>query len=198
MSQAFAREADLCAAFVAALPEGWVAYPETGGFDLLLVRAADGLQIGVEAKLRLNAKVVRQACERSRPDQLTGPCPDCRAVLVPKGAAGADLAELCRLLGLTVITMGAEPRQTFTPPLPRPKQDARSLTWFELAPTERIPLPEYVPDVAAGAPRPVRLTAWKIRAIRIAVTLERRGFVLGDYFKHHQVSMQRWVTPRLG
>src|SRR4028119_817912 len=111
MSQTFTRKADLCAAFMAVLPEGWVAYPETGGFDLLLVRAADGLQIGVEAKLRLNAKVIRQACEPSRPDQLTGPNPDCRAVLVPQGAAGADLIELCRLLGLTVTTLGADPRR---------------------------------------------------------------------------------------
>ncbi len=198
MSQTFTREADLCAAFMAALPEDWVAYPETGDFDILLVRIADGLQIGVEAKLRLNAKVIRQACEPSRPDRLTSPNPDCRAVLVPQGAAGADLIELCGLLGLTVITMGANPRQPFMPPLPRPKQDARSLTWFELSPAERIPLPEFVPDVVAGAPRPARLTAWKIKAIRIAVTLERRGFVVRQDFKHHQVSMQRWVAPRFG
>lgn len=37
----------MCAAFIAALPEGWVAYPETGGFDIVLLRSADGFQIGI-------------------------------------------------------------------------------------------------------------------------------------------------------
>ena len=198
MSNAFAREAELCAAFLGALPEGWVAYPETGGFDILLVRDADGFQIGIEAKLRLNARVIRQVCEANVPDQLTGPNPDCRAVLVPHGTAGADLIELCKLLGITVVTVGAGQHPTFTPALPRPGQDAKSKVWFELSPSQRVALPDYVPDVEAGAARPLRLTAWKIKAIRIAVTLERRGFVLRDDFKHHQISMQRWIAPRFG
>lgn len=198
MTAGFAKESDLCAAFLVVLPEVWTAYPETGGFDLLLVREADGFQIGVQAKLRLNAKVIRQAVEQGGPSHVTAPSPDCRAVLVPQTAAGADMAEICRLLGLTVIVLPGERQQPFSPTLPRPKQDAESRTWFEQAPCQRITLPDHVPDVVAGRPAPVRLTAWKIRAIRIAVTLERRGFVLRDDFKHHKVDMRRWVAPRSG
>ena len=61
-------EAALCAAFIAAATvtpkrtdhAQWVAYPETGGFDILLVRQTDGVQIGIEAKLALNPLVVSQ------------------------------------------------------------------------------------------------------------------------------------------
>lgn len=198
MPEPFLTEAALCAAFLSVLPEGWVAYAETGGFDILLVRAADGLQIGVEAKLRLNAKVIRQACEGSRAATVMVPNPDCHAILVPHGAVGADMAELCRLLGLTVIGMQGGRSPAFAPPLPRPKQDAESRVWFEWAPSQRIALPDFVPDVEAGRPAPVRLTAWKIKAIRIAVTLERRGFVLREDFRHHRIDMRRWVAPRSG
>ncbi|TIU81425.1 MAG: hypothetical protein E5W01_20510, partial [Mesorhizobium sp.] len=59
----FESEAALCAAFIARLPKDWTAYPETAGFDILLVRGADGAQIGVEAKMTLNAKVLMQAVE---------------------------------------------------------------------------------------------------------------------------------------
>jgi hypothetical protein len=198
MAGGFTREADLCGAFLAALPEGWTAYPETGGFDILLVREADSLQIGIQAKLRLNAKVIRQVVEEGGSTLVTTPGPDCRAVLVPQGTAGADMTEICRLLGLTVIVLPGHWHQPFNPALPRPRQDAESKTWFEWAPGQRIALPDHVPDVEAGRPAPVRLTAWKIKAIRIAVTLDRRGFVLREDFKHHKVDMRRWVAPRSG
>ena len=59
--QAFATEAALCQAFVEwAAPQGWIAYAETAGWDLLLV-APSGHQMGVQAKLSLNAKVIAQA-----------------------------------------------------------------------------------------------------------------------------------------
>ena len=86
METTFAREADLCSTFLALVPDSWLVYAETGGFDILLVRKEDGFQIGVQAKLRLNAKVVCQALETGRASAITNPNPDCRAVLVPKGA----------------------------------------------------------------------------------------------------------------
>ena len=111
------------------------------------------------AKLRLNAKVICQACEESTPARLSGTKPGCRAVLVPQGAAGVDFVELCRLLGLTVILMQAGRKAAFVPSLPGPKQDAPSKVWFELARSQCILLPSYVPDVESGLSRPVRLTA---------------------------------------
>ncbi len=162
------------------------------------VPALDGFQIGVQAKLTLNAKVVRQACEAGGQDGLAAPSPDCRAILVPKGAVGDDMAEICRLLGLTVLAVGDARHGSFTPALPRLKQDGAGKEWFERGPSRRIELPDHVPDVEAGVPAPLRLTAWKIKAIRIAVTLERRGFVLRDDFKHHKIDIRRWIAPRTG
>jgi hypothetical protein len=42
-------EADLCAGFIAAATKGgsWTAYAETAGYDILMVRASDGVQIGI-------------------------------------------------------------------------------------------------------------------------------------------------------
>lgn len=210
----FAKEADLCAAFIEALPNGWTAYPETGGFDILLVRASDGFQIGVEAKLRLNAKVVTQAAESISHYEVARPAPDCRAVLVPL-TGGADLEGVCQLLGITIIRMrdvvrGADGQiewysgqggharlqsggysNPFIPTLPGGTYTDDS--WFELCPVARIALPDWVPDVIAGDSAPVSLTPWKIGAIKLVVTLQRRGYLTRQDFAHFKISMSRWT-----
>ncbi|HVG49034.1 MAG TPA: hypothetical protein VM899_12990, partial [Rubellimicrobium sp.] len=66
---------------------------------------------------------------------------------------------------------------------------------IEQGPSSRIPLPDLIPDVIAGAPAPRKLTAWNIKAIRITVTLEREGRVVRDDFKHHKVDIRRWIAP---
>ncbi len=61
----FKTEAELCAAFIeyAQRGEAWTAYAETCGWDILLVRKADGFQIGIQAKLNYNMKVLSQCLE---------------------------------------------------------------------------------------------------------------------------------------
>src|SRR5918997_1754384 len=157
MGTVFTREVDLCSAFLALVPDNWLAYAETGGFDILLIRKEDGFQIGVQAKLRLNAKVVCQALETGRAAAIMDPNPDCRAVLVPRGAVGADMARLCAHLGLTVLVLDPGCPARLSPDLPRLKQDGEGRVWFEQGPSRRIPLPDLVPDVMAGAPAPRRL-----------------------------------------
>ena len=201
----YAKEEDLCGAFIRCLPEGWTAYPETG-FDILLSRDEDGFQIGVEAKLRLNAKVISQAMEYQSVAHIGEPAPDCRAVLVPESKTGA-LTEICAALGVTLIRMteniifaddgqpdwlypdkrkyikarrrfGECHTAPFKPELPSLKERySLREEWFERCPERRLVLPEYVPDVQAGSAAPVALTSWKIKAIKIAVTLEKRGYV---------------------
>lgn len=92
-------EADLCRAFVSALPSGWTCYAETCGFDMVLVHEL-GPQIAVEAKLTLNAKVLAQVIERR---ERSAKGPDFRAVLV--GSASADVMPLAAALGVTVLTV---------------------------------------------------------------------------------------------
>lgn len=199
MTTSFAKETDLCAAFITAVPDGWTAYPETGGFDILLVRKADGIQIGVEAKLRLNAKVVLQAAEETSPFSATYPGPDFRAVLVPDGG-GFELAAVCRRLGVTVLKMRhgeavQHYRSRFYPELPTGK-GWNDDEWYENCPSERLAVPEWVPDVSAGASAPVALTAWKIGAIKLVITLSKRGYLTRQDFTHFRVSMSRWTQSR--
>ena len=70
----YGTEADLCREFTAAVREHgeWTAYPETCGWDLVLVHQT-GVQIGIEAKKTLNAKVLVQALPRWRRDEENGP-----------------------------------------------------------------------------------------------------------------------------
>lgn len=65
--------------------------------------------------------------------------------------------------------------------------------WTELCPAERLAVPDWVPDVQAGASAPVALTDWKVRAIKIVITMERRGYVTRKDFSHFKISMSRWT-----
>jgi len=193
----FTKETELCRAFLDSVPDTWTAYPETGGFDILMVRKADGFQVGIEAKLRLNAKVISQAAEDTSEWRVARENPDCRAVLIPEGVS-LDLAPVCNLIGLTIIRIrhGDQARHyssKFYPELPDLSQqywDNRG--WYERCPTKRISLPDWIPDVPAGDSAPVALTNWKVGAIKLVITLEKRGFLTRGDFSHFKISMSRW------
>lgn len=199
----FATEAEMCAYFIAHIGPQWTAYPETEEWDILLVRKADGFQIGIQAKLRLNADVLKQAAEDWHSWQREEePGPDCRAVLVPNTAAG-NLLWIAGRLGLTVICVRILATNVrgyeFQPQLPSEAHDyGWNQEWHEQLPTRRHPLPEYVPDVAAGASGPLKLTKWKIAAIKIAVTLEHRGFVTRQDFTALGIDYRRWLPSAQG
>lgn len=202
----FKLESELCAAFIAALPEGWTAYPETGGWDILLVRRRDGFQIGIEAKLTFNPKVLNQAIERYVGYWVPDVGPDCRAVLVPQDEG--DLGAIAAYIGVTVIRVGkVDPYSyyrkegcdwQFHPRLPGEAHGTDSDRWFEWAPDKRQALPNYVPDVAAGSAAPVQLTDWKIKAIKLAILLRRRGFVTKADFKHIHLDHRRFTERGSG
>lgn len=199
-------EADLCAAFIAEATKSgeWVAYPEHG-FDILLVRKADGVQVGIEAKLALNAKVIAQILPHLSEHDAGGRGPDYRAVLVPSPKDGG-LEPVCDALGVTVLKFSREDRAAwgnprepryrdrFWPDLPREHPKHLPRGWHQWAPLERIALPDYVPDVAAGASAPLALTEWKIRAIKLCVLLETRPITRAD-FKALKISPSRWTAP---
>jgi hypothetical protein len=215
----FENEAALCAAFIAALPEGWTAYPETGGFDIMLVRQEDGAQIGVEAKMTLNAKVLLQSVEELYNGHEPSDGPDFRAALVPYGTAGAELSRIARFLGVTVIQCRAADEgekeierqvakhgefyrryatgqyKPFSPELPS-RRDYWGTHWVDHCPVKRCKLPDYVPDVVAGASAPSQLSEWKIKAIKICIILERRGWVATADFKHVSIDRKRWLDWR--
>lgn len=197
----FEKETDLCAAFIKAVETGggsmrhekWTAYAETAGFDILLVRESDGAQIGVEAKLRLNVTVVCQSLPDWRWHNVSEG-PDYRAVLVPGGCSDHGLGEICRALGVTVIRVLDEDqnRNDFQPHLPSEDIHFSGREWLEWCPAQRCKLPDYVPDVVAGASGPSKLTQWKIGAIKLAIIMEERPVTRED-FRHLGISPSRWT-----
>ena len=193
----FATEADLCAAFIAALGPEWTAYAETAGWDILLSRKEDACQIGIQAKLRLNAKVMAQAVESRWASERPGP--DYRAILVPWDQANelADLAPYCGLTVLRVSRRAAYRQTEIYPQLPLPSDLYRSGDdWYEMMPISRCKLPEYIPDSVAGSPSPVQLTRWKIAAMRLCILLDRTGYLVREDFKAQGIDIRRWIGEK--
>lgn len=227
----FASEAQLVAAFCSGIerinhayrdkPEShmrWTIYAETAGFDLLLVQDATGVQLGIEAKLSLNLKVLEQClpnrwdCFGERPER----GPDYRAVLVPNGGTQHNLSRIAQVLGLTVLHIynqrcdpseepgwrpwpgwvKPQPEWAFTPHLPDETEGGfggmRLGEWHPWLPEERCELPGYVPDVPGGVKSPVKLTTWKVKAIKLMVVLDRRGWVTRADMRALQIGPTMW------
>lgn len=207
----FSSEAELCRAFASCIPEGWTAYNEACGFDIVLAHET-GYQIGVEAKLTLNAKVLAQVIHRR---WQCGRSPDFRAVLV--GRIVAENAILAKALEVTVLTIQEQPTRfrmvnwqgperaiwKLSRELPEikpakyfPKQYdwMRRDEWFDEAPVERLDLPDYVPDVEAGHPSPMVLSDWKIKAIKVCVHVETGAPVTRRTFKDLKIDPSRWLN----
>ena len=207
----FSKEADLCAAFISILPKGWTAYSETAGFDILLVRDADQMQVGIEAKLALNVKVLTQILPEYSAWRAGETGPHYRAVLVPDNKSQNGLSVVCSRLGITVISLKNEEGQrwengriepyhkkVFSPDLPKfGGHYYENTAWHEWCPDQPCSLPQYVPDVIAGNAAPVALTDWKIRAIQMAILLEARPVRRSD-FKILKLSPSRWLDPHNG
>lgn len=211
---AFATEADLVAAFVASVEawngnrnrrtSKWTIYPETAGWDLLLVDEA-GVQVGIEAKLALNAKVICQALPDATWAEADGP--DYRAVLVPNRDCQGHMHPIARALGLTIITVSKSDssydrgRVSINPsslPDEHGGHDWDLQHWFSWLPAKRCALPNYVPDVEGGKPSPLCLTAWKIKAIKLMILLDRRGYVTRRDMKLLGISPTRWTDAYHG
>lgn len=186
----FPTEAALCDAFAEWARAGgntrrkWTVYPETGGFDLLLVDD-EGRQLGIEAKLRMNTKV----CTQALPDAWGMECgPDWRGILVP--SINAELAALMKLLGVLVFT----PYQHHSGFNPSLYQDQVYDTWFDWNPQRRCELPPMVPSVPAGVPAPVRLTQWKVGALKVLAHLELHGSITAREVKEYGVDPRRFCS----
>lgn len=131
-------------------------------FDILLVRREDGFQIGVEAKLKLNGKIIVLVSEQIEHWRVTG----------------------------------SYSWRPFHPYLPRLEDRYDNHDWHECCPHRRLDVPDWVPDVGAGNSSPVMLTFWKIAAIKLAIVLEKRGFLRREDFKKLNVSMSRWTQGK--
>jgi hypothetical protein len=198
----YASEAALCADFIAwvtasageyqggAQTPKWTPYAETAGWDILLV-GADGTQIGVQAKMKFNMKVLHQ-CLPGRWASWHEVGPDYRAVLIPEFDGGAE--DICGALGLMLFAPGRYGwgcGRDFTPGL----NMEHSVGWHYWSPHKRCDVPEFIPDVVAGASGPVQLTKWKIAALRVVARLELQGRISRKDFRDLGVDPRRWTGP---
>ena len=175
--------------------EKWTVYPETAGWDLLLVHK-NGFQLGLEAKLTLNNKVVAQALKGQSSYWCKTDGPDYRGVLVPNIGKQQHLGEICQALGIGIITMGTEDHGIcHFIDLPYDSEYCRWPNWGSM---QRCPLPDYIPDVEAGRASPIQLTDWKVRAIKLSIILDRRGWITRDDFRAVKISPTRWTAHAYG
>lgn len=205
----FSTEADLCLAFAETVPSDWTIYNETAGFDMVLVHES-GVQIAIEAKLKLNPKVLAQVIETRPHWNFTGP--DFRAVLIGNDG-NHDLRTLAAALGVTVMTVARKNEHTSSygsnstkaakffsrPKFPKVEPFKQCswgsfINWFDQVPAQRVALPEYVPDVPAGVSGPAILGPWKIQAIKVCVWVKRTGSITRADFKALGIDPGRWMT----
>lgn len=183
----FKTEAALCAAFIewAGKHPGVQCFAEWWGWDILLVYP-DGFQLGIQAKLRLNAEVIGQALPSDFSWECKDPGPDYRAVLVPD--AKAPLWTMAEHLGLIVFRADSY-RGGFSPRLVEARR-----TWVDWNPAKRLDLPPVPTDAIAGSPCPVTLTHWKLGALAVLAELEVKGTIRTRRMKELGVNPGRWLA----
>jgi hypothetical protein len=192
---AFKTEAALCATFIAWATAGDRArcFAEWDGWDILVVLPG-GLQLGIEAKLRLNAEVIAQAAPTRWDFELDGVGPDFRGVLVPE--ASRVMAGLAQRAGLVVFQPSGWRPGGFCPDLldylipPGHYGDS----WVDWNPRQRLELPPVATDAIAGSPCPVTLTHWKLGALAVLAEIEVKGAITTKRMRELGVNPSRWLS----
>lgn len=200
----WSSEAEMLDAFlVQAKAAGWEVYPETSGFDALLVAPDDvaepfvpGDQIAVEAKLRPSVKLLAQVMP---PAELSErPAADFYVVVVPhRRGSLRDLIDVAHRLGVAVIAdnpqHGDYYRAAFASPGARPFGGAQLILWQRYP---RIGPQLWTPgapvDTPAGVPSPSSVTPWKWAAVKLCLELDGLR-ITTEHFDRRGVSFPRWL-----
>lgn len=184
----YPTEATLCERLATvARAQGFKVYSETCGFDMLLVATeqASGFQpgdrIGVEAKLAANVTLLAQALPREVNKE--GAAHYYVALVY---SASDEFKDVARRLRISTVEID---RIDYAGKL----FSFASCRWYRHEVTKLSWLPDCeVPKLAAGVPAPVRLTKWKMDAIKLCLLCEERGFLLRKDFADAGISMTRW------
>lgn len=187
----YPSEAAMCEVLAAeARAAGWLVYPETGNWDMLLVRPGDGTQVGVQAKLRANVEVLDQALVPARQKG-----PNVHAVLVPScSGAFRNVALELKLLVLEAFHFDAGKLS--------PGLKARyGLSLDELV--KKAPrhthlkgpcwVPPFVPEGPCGVPGPRQVTKWKVGAAQLCARLRAAGHVTSGDFRELGLALSTWT-----
>jgi hypothetical protein len=186
----FKTEAAMCAAFIAWVGHRWPqvkCYAEWAGWDILVVYP-EGYQLGIQAKLRLNAEVIGQAAPDHFQWDPRRVGPDYRGILVP---TINPLAGIASRLGLIVFWHRYGP--DFAPGL-TDREDWIDGKWVDWNPGRRHELPPAETDAIAGSPCPVTLTPWKIGALDVLAELAVRGTIQTKRMRELGINPSRWLS----
>jgi hypothetical protein len=180
----YKTEAELCDAFVEQVKAaGWGVYPECCEWDIVLVNA-DGIQVGIEAKLRSNLDVVAQAIPNKgnlrRPTML----PHYVGVLVPQ--ASAALEAVCRSLNIHVWDHAYISGSSYI-------GDLHLIPQYMIEHPKRIKLPEVAVQSSPGMPSPKVMSDWRIKALRACNLLEAQGYLTSMDIRGFGVDPTRWT-----
>lgn len=176
----FSTESLLCDKFIAAARESrehqWKVYPETSGWDVLLARASDGFQVGVQAKLRPNVDVLAQANVKLR---YKGP--DIHAVLVP--SCNGAFCEVAEALGIMVVQAKVlEVGASWGVDRNLDALVSKAQTHAHLK--GRCWLPPFEPNLPAGVPGPRQVTQWKCNVAQVCAQIRAGEAISRDTAKY--------------
>lgn len=199
------KESDLCVLFIAEMNQiqGWSCYPETAGFDILLVHES-GRQIGVQAKLKLNAKVADQILPSFDHERYGSSGPDHRLVVVGRiSDAARGIEKMLLRLGVAVVApyevrvrSGMVLKFGMDHLLKREAQEDAIFTQvrlFDWNPVDRCKLPGVIPNLPAGVPSPVSLTPWKQSAVKMIALMRKQGYITVKQISELGMASSRWT-----
>lgn len=135
-----------------------------------------GMQVGIQAKLMPNVKVLAQCIDHYA--RVSAPGPDFRAVLVPYTTD--EFNHLTQALGLRVYV---EDVNAYPITAPRVRWEHAS----------RLTLPPVVPTWNGGGRSPRNLSAWRVSALRLCYQLRIRGKLTKTAFLAENVDVRAWV-----
>lgn len=203
MSNRRMLESDLCDSLAAAAQRsGWTVYPETWNWDLLLAKRMldvngvfEDVQIGVQAKVRINLAVLKQAlphwgAARSGPRY--------RAVLVSNPWGAEDV---CQRLKLWLFGR-MERRMVRWGPQAKEMEDGHGVALllgripdYEW-PGEPMLLPPIVPSGSGGVPCPSPLSKWKLGALRLLALATARPPITSRDAKACGVDLELFIKKQ--
>lgn len=180
-------ESELCNVLIKyARSTGWKVYTETSGWDLLLVK---DIQIGIQAKLKDNIKVLVQTMPSSHDEA----GPNVRAILVPR--ASKEFKIITNALGLFVIEglvqiRGKLGRKYWSKEIKTnlDKYNKKYITH----PKKLCWTPDIEINVPAGVKSPRSITEWKIKAIKMCYKLQKKGYLTSKDFQEAELSITIW------
>ena len=182
----YTLESDLCEDFITtARADGWACYPEQNGWDLIIVK--DGIQVGIQAKLKDNMHVIHQTIEHCVPWGGVGiRAPKVgvhiRAVLVP--TASMMFRDVCRAMKIMVFD-SVDGIST----MPTPKR-MKDYMW-------EVEQPMWLPEVAliskAGVASPMTMSKWRQNALKLYNFVCDKGEVTSADAKQFGINLSHFV-----